>query len=363
MDPLPPIPTPASQRFREFRIRVMPVAFFFLIVAAAVFLWKDVAVPPMAGVGFVETNVATVAAPMPGIVTEMNVKRFQQVKAGDQICKLMLKDPKALQAEVAIVQAEIQNINVGMGPVIQGVRVHLDYFNLRLQLMKERGEQATQLIALDQAEGDFKRAEQLFKIDKVLTEAKFQQAKTMRDSLVASVTERSNLLQTLDRELKAFVIPESGSGSVNPIQSAIAVQEARLKEIEAAQGPRALFAPIDGMITFVSRQSGEAVTAGTPVVTVSAVQADQIIGFVRQPLVFQPKPGMTVHVRSRTPRRETALAKVIQIGAHMEAFDTAMLPIPGTKPTEWGLPVQITMPMGLSLFPGELVDIIFEKAK
>jgi hypothetical protein len=47
----------------------------------------------------------------------------------------------------------------------------------------------------------------------------------------------------------------------------------------------------------------------------------------------------------------------------MEAFDTAMLPVPGTRPTEWGLPVQISMPMGLSLFPGELVDIIFEKAK
>src|SRR6478672_6089112 len=113
MDPLPPIPTPASQRFREFRIRVMPVAFFFLIVAAAVFLWKDVAVPPMAGVGFVETNVASVAAPMAGIVTEMNVKRFQRVKAGEQICKLLLNDPKVIEAELAIVQAEIQNINVG----------------------------------------------------------------------------------------------------------------------------------------------------------------------------------------------------------------------------------------------------------
>jgi multidrug resistance efflux pump len=363
MDQLPPIPTPAAQRFREFRIRVMPIIFFLAVVTAAVFLWKDVAIPPMMAVGFVETNVASVAAPMPGIVAEMSVKRFQQVKAGDQICKLMLRDPQVLKAELAIVQAEIQNITIGMGPALGQVRAQLDYFTLRLQLMKERGEQATQLIALEQAEGDFKRAKQLFEVDKVLPEAKFQQAKTTRDSLVASVTERSNLLQTLDRELKTFVIPEHGSGSLNPIQAAIAVQEARLHEIEAAQGPRPLFSPIDGMVTFVSRQSGEAVTAGTPVVTVSAVDADQIIAFIRQPLSFQPKQGMAVHVRSRTPRRQTGEAKVIQVGAHMEAFDTAMLPIPGTRPTEWGLPVQITMARGLNLFPGELVDIIFDKPK
>jgi len=362
MEPLPPIPTPASQRFREFRIRVMPIIFFLAVVTAAVFLWKDVAIPPMMAVGFVETNVANVAAPMPGIVAEMSVKRFQSVKAGDQICKLMLRDPQGLKAELASVQAEIQNITIGMGPALGQVRAQLDYFNLRLQLMKERGEQATQLIALEQAEGDFKRAQELF-TEKVLNAAKFEQAKTLRDSLVASVTERSNLLQTLDRELKTFVIPEHGSGSLNPIQAAIAVQEAKLHEIEAAQGPRPLFSPIDGMVTFVSRQSGEAVTAGTSLVTVSAVDADQIIAFVRQPLSFQPKQGMAVHVRSRTPRRQTGEARVIQVGAHMEAFDTAMLPIPGTRPTEWGLPVQISMARGLSLFPGELVDIIFDKPK
>jgi multidrug resistance efflux pump len=248
-----------------------------------------------------------------------------------------------------------------MYPLIARTRAELDYYNLRLQLMKERAEQATQLIALVQAENDFKSADSLFK-DKVIAEQKYQQVVLQRDSLRTSVTERSNLLQNLERDLKGFIIPEHAEGP-NPIQAALAVEEAKLKEIEAAQGPRPLYSPIDGMVSFVNRQSGESVTAGTPVVTISAMQAEQIIAFVRQPLVFQPKQGMTVHVRSRTPRRETGEAKVIQVGAQMEPYDTAMLPVPGTRTTEWGLPVQISMPMGLNIFPGELVDIIFEKSR
>jgi multidrug resistance efflux pump len=196
-----------------------------------------------------------------------------------------------------------------------------------------------------------------------MPEAKFQQAKTQRDTLFVSVTERSNLLQSLDHQLKGFVIPESQQGAITPIDAAIAIQEAKLKEIELAESPRPLYAPIDGMVTFVNRQSGESVVAGAPVCTISAMQAEQIVAFVRQPLPFQPKQGMIVHVRTRSPRRDTGEAKVIQVGAQMEPFDTAMLPIPGTHPTEWGLPVQISMPMGLNIFPGELVDIIFDRRK
>jgi multidrug resistance efflux pump len=362
MDSLPPIPTPASQRFREFRIRVMPIIFFLAIVAATSLLWKQVAIPPMMAVGFVETNVANVASPLPGIVAKLSVKRFQQVKAGEQICQLILEDPKVLTAQVAIVQAEIQNIRTSMAPIFRLSQLELDYYRLRLDLMKERGLQATELISLADAEDDFTRSKQLFK-DNVIPEVKYQQVKATRDLLFVSVTERSNLLQNLDHQLKGFVIPENTPGSLSPIDAAIAIQEAKLREIEAAQGPRPLYSPIDGMVTFVNRQSGEGVTAGTPVVTVSAMQAEQIIAFVRQPLVFQPKQGMTVHVRSRSPRRETGEAKVIQVGAQMEPYDTAMLPVPGTRTTEWGLPVQITMPMGLNIFPGELVDIIFDKKR
>jgi hypothetical protein len=45
MEPLPPIPTPLEQRWREFRIQVLPVVFFLSIVAALVFVWRSYIIP------------------------------------------------------------------------------------------------------------------------------------------------------------------------------------------------------------------------------------------------------------------------------------------------------------------------------
>lgn len=360
-DALPPIPTPALQRWREFRIRAMPALFFAVIVAAAVYLWKEVAVPPMLGVGFAETNVANVAAPMPGIVSQLTAKRFQQVKSGEPICQLVLKDPKVLQAELAVVEADIQLIRIGMAPVLGPAQTDLAYYRLRLDLMKERATQAESLIQLRQKEEEFKRAQELYdEKPRVISDAQYQLARTAVDALKTAISERSNLLERLEADLKNFVLPEQGRGSTNPIQAAIAVQEAKLREIEAAESPRFLYAPIDGVVSFIHRRAGESVIAGDSIITISSVQSEQIVGFVRQPLIYQPKVGMAVHVRLRTPHRQTAEATVMQIGAQMEPFNTLMLPFPSTHPQEWGLPVAISLPAGLKLFPGELVDIIFE---
>ena len=52
---LPPIPTPASQRWREFRIRVLPFLVFFVVLSGVVSLWKNF-VQPVGIVGLAETN-------------------------------------------------------------------------------------------------------------------------------------------------------------------------------------------------------------------------------------------------------------------------------------------------------------------
>ena len=45
MDPLPPIPTPPAQRWREFRIQVLPVVVFVGVLTAVVCMWKSYVVP------------------------------------------------------------------------------------------------------------------------------------------------------------------------------------------------------------------------------------------------------------------------------------------------------------------------------
>ena len=45
MDKLPPIPTPASQRWREFRKQVLPTIMFVGVALSVAFLWKSLVAP------------------------------------------------------------------------------------------------------------------------------------------------------------------------------------------------------------------------------------------------------------------------------------------------------------------------------
>ena len=45
MDPLPPIPTPPAQRWREFRIQILPVLVFIGIITMIALMWRSVIVP------------------------------------------------------------------------------------------------------------------------------------------------------------------------------------------------------------------------------------------------------------------------------------------------------------------------------
>ena len=60
-DKLPPIPTPVSQRWREFRIQILPFIIFVLVLGGIVALWRSF-VQPVGIVGFAETNAVNVVA-------------------------------------------------------------------------------------------------------------------------------------------------------------------------------------------------------------------------------------------------------------------------------------------------------------
>jgi len=79
-------------------------------------------------------------------------------------------------------------------------------------LMKERTTQAESLVLLRQKEEDFKRAKELHN-DKVISEAQYQLARGAVDSLKATTTERSNLIERLEADLKNFALQERGGSS------------------------------------------------------------------------------------------------------------------------------------------------------
>ena len=106
MDTLPPIPIPPGQRWREFRLQVIPLIVFLTAFSAVVIIWREyVSLPTL--VGEVEVIRENVASPKAGILSQLNVTRFQSVKAGDEVAYVITTDPRILASSLAVIHAEI----------------------------------------------------------------------------------------------------------------------------------------------------------------------------------------------------------------------------------------------------------------
>jgi hypothetical protein len=109
----------------------------------------------------------------------------------------------------------------------------------------------------------------------------------------------------------------------------------------------------------VYRRSGESIVAGEPVITITETQPKKIIAYMPQPLSVEPSVGMKVKVRARTAKRPIGFGKVEQVAAHFAPIPPVLLSPALNRPTEMGVPVDISIPDGLSLRAGEPVDLCF----
>ena len=126
------------------------------------------------------------------------------------------------------------------------------------------------------------------------------------------------------------------------------------------KNPIPLTAPLEGVITKIHRFPGDTnavVAAGEPIMTITAPRPDRIIAFLRQPMTFDPKPGMKVVIRPRARTRKTFEATIDKVSPQLASIRSSLLP-PGQTRVELGLPIIIEkIPAELALYAGEIVDI------
>ena len=351
---LPPIPTPSSQLWRQLRLQYLPVVIFVVGLVAAALLWTHWVAPPTL-IGEAEAIRTELRAGQAGMLADLNTDMLQPVKAGQTIGRVIITESKTLDASLAVIRAEIEVLRTTTDMNFE--RLRLDWMSKRVELVALQSE-------LHQAEATLARVIALHKI-KLVTDEQYDQAKNARDAAEAQLKAHSELIRRLEPELQTL---ESGGNRSMPaaaaegLHAAINQKEAQLRLIEAQLSPLPLVAPIDGVITQLYRRSGENVTSGEPILQISATRAERIIGFLRQPLPLEPKPGMEVEVRTRTFIRRIGTARVTQVGQLLEPISPTLLAamrLPVTAiPTDVGLRVHVTPPQGLTLRPGEQVDLI-----
>jgi multidrug resistance efflux pump len=351
---LTPIPTPSAQVWRQLRLQYLPVLVFVVGLLAAGLLWTRWVAPPTL-IGEAEAVRADVRSTHAGVIADLKHDLLQPVQAGQVIGRVIVNDPKILEASLAVIRAEIDVLRTTTDMNFE--RLRLDWMSKRVELVALRSQ-------VHQAEATLARVAQLHRI-KLVTDEEYDEAKNTRDAFEARMKAQEELVSRIEPELEMQTVANGKTvpnAAADGLRAAVKQKEEQLRLIEAQLSPIPLVAPIDGVVTLVTRRAGEMVAAGESILQISATRSARIIGFLRQPLPLEPKPGMEVEVRTRTFIRRTGVARVAQVGSQLEPISPTLLaamrlPV-AAIPTDFGLRVHVTAPEGLTLRPGEQVDLI-----
>ena len=347
------IPRPVAERWRDARLRHVPVAVYLIAVLMVIYLW-DTQWMPASFVGEVQANTANVASPLAGQLTDMSVLQFDRVTRGQTLGRVNALTPAAIDAGVAAIRADLQIMRARMSTDRE--RNHMDYQQVRIDQLDQKVSLAVAKSKLHFAENELQRFQQL-RTNLIASQSEFELAQDTRDALAAETREREELVAQMDLALatmKSAGTPEGEASMLGAIDTAIEAQQKKFRLTEET----VLQAPIDGVVTRVGRNSGENITAGEPLISISSDRPESILGFIRQPISFEPKPGDTIVVRSRRGHGlRVGQSRVLKVGAQLELF-TQPLRVRGLgNAQERGLPVLISLPQGIALYPGELVDL------
>jgi multidrug resistance efflux pump len=200
--------------------------------------------------------------------------------------------------------------------------------------------------------------------ERLVSETDYDLAKAQFEALQTDVAEKSKIVSTTQKTLDRLATMADAfvpGGENDWLKQALSVEEEKIKVFQEKIKPLQLLAPIDGVVTVVHRRAGEQLIAGEPIVTVVSKQSDRIVGFLPPTFPVTPKLGMAVEVRTRAFRRQKCVARIIGLGPHLEAVTNTMISPPmAARPVlvpATGRPVSVSLPPGLHLLPGELVDV------
>jgi multidrug resistance efflux pump len=350
-DKLPPIPTPASQRWREFRIQVLPFVVFLSVLSGIVYLWNAY-VQPVGVIGSAETNMVNVTSLSDGLISELYVERFQNVTNGQLIAVVVNTDPELIRAQIESAQADIKVLAARNSVDVQ--RTDQSYRQFRQDLFARQVEQAIAQVEWLQASNAWSQEEGLFKAG-IGQLNNLQAAQAKKDAYAAAIEERALQMEDLKKSL-AQLGDGRKSEDTDAFTEAI---EKKGRELELMLKPSKLHAPIAGMVSLVHHVQNERVLRGMPIVSISDPETKRIIGYIRQPVTEVPTTNDFVRITTRTQTRLSGRGPILRVGAQLEPINPALLAA-DTKRMEVGLPILVGVPPGVRLVPGEYVNLYIE---
>ena len=252
---LNPIPIPARQQWREFRVVYLPVLSFGLLVVLIGWMWVRY-VAPATIIGEVETVRTRIVSVDPGTLQELKVDRLDSVTNGQELAIVTTLDPDQVKAEVAAVEAEVRLMKARMD--LDKSRNVDAWSRLRAEYELESLNLEAARVSLVQIEGEFERAKKLYDSQLIASgsggarnDFGYDVALRDRDSGRLAVAAREKVVA----EFRAGVerLEAAGAGQITATDAAIEQDVAAQREhLLRLRRPIVLRSPINGFVSAIS---------------------------------------------------------------------------------------------------------------
>ena len=157
---------------------------------------------------------------------------------------------------------------------------------------------------------------------------------------------------------KAAPILADADTLMAPLDHALRVQDAKIRELAQRIAANEILAPVSGMVSEVHFRPGTFVPRGEPIVTIAAEEAVCVVAYVDPSFGKQLRRDDAVQICVQASgSMVVAQAKVMELGSQNELMPKALRRDPNFA--QYGFPVKISIPRELPLLPGELVDLVF----
>lgn len=370
---------------------LVPVTIWLLALSVVVWLFYQ-RTQRFQVLGVAQRQMRQVAANCAGRLTSVPVRLYDRVEAGQVVAVVdTVLDNEiyeaTLEAQLNTIMLEIEHLGAEIIATQEDLearhtdritsrisdlrRFSVDVENSRLRILEFQAQLATNRMALREVATEVRITEDLaareavppFELDRV---------RTQYEALVAQIEEDEKLLEQAQVDLETAQQRLSELADIQPshpsvesalevIRKAIAVEEGRMKEILAEMDSfqqrhsLELRSPVNGVVSQIWRNAGEAVTAGDPIVTIAETRSSEVIGYAQASMVSLVRENMSVVVIKPTEPMQMVEATITYVGPVVEEMPAQLWQNPAMP--QWGRPFVVTIPPDLAVIPGEVVGI------
>ncbi|NIM00503.1 MAG: HlyD family efflux transporter periplasmic adaptor subunit [Acidobacteria bacterium] len=374
-----PIVTPQAQRIANFKQRSLPVIVWSVCAVLCVVLLTNRA-RSYQYIGLAQAPQYEVSATATGTIDSLVVSLFQDVQAGEVVATLderpVLATIETANATIGKLQADLEAAKAqmlsGSGSGLADVNADLRRFQIDEEDRRLAALSLRVVIESDEVERgrlwlDVERNRQLLE-DGIIGQAFFDMVKAAHDVVDTRLTKNKILLSQTEEEYRVArerreeyeadlaVIP-AAAPQLRPLQEAITIEAARLREIQVQRASLVLRSPVDGRVSSVFGRQGQAVIPGEPVVMISERTVNEIVAYLAEADGLRVQEQQPVRLVSHTRPGVVSDSVVLRVSPGIEILPQRLWRNP--QVADYGRAVVIAPQPAMRLTPGETIEVRF----